>query len=141
MLSYRVKTKVQQRALAGERYRGVIETLTRLIRGEFIIPTFMITIKNIIPSQSPSCVYAPAFLSFHPVFRIRSPVRNHEETLIPALAFVPGPDPQNPKPLVAGIGRLYRGLGVSAVRSVTTHGLLWTFFDLVSNYIDRLPVR
>jgi len=79
-----VKTKVQQRALAGERYRGVVETLTRLIRG---------------------------------------------------------PDPQNPKPLVAGIGRLYRGLGVSAVRSITTHGLLWTFFDLVSNYIDRLPVR
>jgi len=79
-----VKTKVQQRALAGERYRGVIETLTRLIRG---------------------------------------------------------PDPQNPKPLLAGIGRLYRGLGVSAVRSITTHGLLWTFFDLVSSYIERLPVR
>lgn len=52
-----------------------------------------------------------------------------------------GPDPQNPKPLLAGIGRLYRGLGVSAVRSITTHGLLWTFFDLVSNYIDHLPVR
>lgn len=35
--AFRVKTKVQQRALAGERYRGVVETLTRLIRGEFII--------------------------------------------------------------------------------------------------------
>jgi len=79
-----VKTKVQQRALAGERYRGVVETLTRLIRG---------------------------------------------------------PDPQNPKPLLAGVGRLYRGLGVSAIRSITTHGLLWTCFDLVSGYIDRLPVR
>lgn len=77
-----VKTKVQQRALAGERYRGVFETLHRLIRG---------------------------------------------------------PDPDNPKPLVAGISRIYRGLGVSALRSITTHGLLWTFFDLTSNYIDKLP--
>lgn len=77
-----VKTKVQQRALAGEMYRGPGETLYRLIRG---------------------------------------------------------PDPKNPKPLIAGITRIYRGLGVSALRSVTTHGLLWTFFDLVSSYIDNLP--
>jgi len=77
-----VKTKVQQRALAGERYRSVGETFHRLIRG---------------------------------------------------------PDPLNPKPLLSGIARIYRGLGVSAIRSITTHGLLWTFFDLVSNYIDRLP--
>jgi len=77
-----VKTKVQQRALAGEQYRSPGETLHRLIRG---------------------------------------------------------PDPQNPKPLIAGIARIYRGLGVSALRSVTTHGLLWTFFDLVSGFIDQLP--
>ncbi|KAJ4487849.1 hypothetical protein J3R30DRAFT_3400509 [Lentinula aciculospora] len=77
-----VKTKVQQRALAGERYRGPFETFHRLIRG---------------------------------------------------------PDPNNPKPFLAGVARIYRGLGVSAVRSITTHGLLWTFFDLVANYIDSLP--
>jgi len=77
-----VKTKVQQRALAGEKYRGPFETLHRLIRG---------------------------------------------------------PDPNNPKPFLAGVGRLYRGLGVSAVRSITTHGLLWTVFDIIANYIDRLP--
>jgi len=77
-----VKTKVQQRALAGERYRGVRETLHRLIRG---------------------------------------------------------PDPAAPKPILAGIARIYRGLGVSALRSITTHGLLWTFFDIVANYIDGLP--
>ncbi|KAF8892511.1 hypothetical protein BD779DRAFT_1436750 [Infundibulicybe gibba] len=77
-----VKTKVQQRSLAGDRYRGVWETLHRLIRG---------------------------------------------------------PDPNAPKPLVVGIARIYRGLGVSAIRSITTHGLLWTFFDLVANYIDNLP--
>ncbi|TFK30017.1 mitochondrial carrier [Coprinopsis marcescibilis] len=77
-----VKTKVQQRALAGERYRGPFETLHRLIRG---------------------------------------------------------PDPSNPKPLLAGLVRLYRGLGVSALRSITTHGLLWTLFDMTATYIDNLP--
>lgn len=77
-----VKTKVQQRALAGERYRGPIETLYRMVRG---------------------------------------------------------PDPSNPKTLLSGILRLYRGLGVSAVRSITTHGLLWTFFDMTATYIDNLP--
>jgi len=77
-----VKTKIQQRALADERYRGVWETFYRLIRG---------------------------------------------------------PDPHAPKPLVAGIARIYQGLGVSAVRSITTHGLLWTLFDYVAQYIDNLP--
>ncbi|KAH8106855.1 hypothetical protein BXZ70DRAFT_1074595 [Cristinia sonorae] len=77
-----VKTKVQQRALAGERYRPILETLHRLIRG---------------------------------------------------------PDPNAPKPFLLGMARIYRGLGVSALRSVTTHGLLWTFFDLTSAYIDGLP--
>lgn len=78
-----VKTKVQQRALAGERYRGAWETLYRLIRG---------------------------------------------------------PNPDTPKPILAGIARIYQGLGVSALRSITTHGLLWTFFDITANYIDRLPL-
>ncbi|KAJ7063389.1 mitochondrial carrier [Mycena amicta] len=76
-----VKTKVQQRALAGERYRGVWETLHRLVRG---------------------------------------------------------PDPTHPKTIFAGCARIYRGLGVSALRSITTHGLLWTLYDLTSNYIDAL---
>ncbi|KAI6118836.1 hypothetical protein EV401DRAFT_1862589 [Pisolithus croceorrhizus] len=76
-----VKTKVQQRALAGTPPRGVRETFYRLIRG---------------------------------------------------------PDPNDPKPVLAGIARIYRGLGVSAVRSITTHGLLWTFFDFTSRYIDGL---
>ncbi|KAI0723996.1 mitochondrial carrier [Cerioporus squamosus] len=79
-----VKTKVQQRALAGERPRTVFETFHRLIRG---------------------------------------------------------PDPNAPKPILRGLARLYQGLGVSALRSVTTHGLLWTFFDLTASYIDDLPGR
>lgn len=76
-----VKTKVQQRALAGTPPRGVRETFYRLVRGT---------------------------------------------------------DPNDPKPVLAGIARIYRGLGVSAVRSITTHGLLWTFFDFTSQYIDGL---
>ena len=32
-LNFSIKTKVQQRSLAGERYRGPLETLHRLIRG------------------------------------------------------------------------------------------------------------
>ncbi|KDQ61037.1 hypothetical protein JAAARDRAFT_32033 [Jaapia argillacea MUCL 33604] len=77
-----VKTKVQERSLAGQPSRTVWTTLRRLIRG---------------------------------------------------------PDPDAPKPILAGVARLYRGLGVSALRSITTHGLLWTFFDIVAGYIDKLP--
>lgn len=36
-LNFSVKTKVQQRSLAGERYRGPLETLRRLIRGMNIL--------------------------------------------------------------------------------------------------------
>jgi len=89
---------VQQRALAGERYRGVWETLYRLVRGN----------------------------------------HNFSMTAMP-LPRLPGPDPANPKPLLAGLSRIYQGLGVSALRSITTHGLLWTFFDTAANYIDSLP--
>ncbi|KIM26745.1 hypothetical protein M408DRAFT_72330 [Serendipita vermifera MAFF 305830] len=78
-----VKTKTQQRALAGEKYRGPFETLSRLIRG---------------PATAP---------------------RSHFD----------------------GFMRLYRGLGVSALRSVTTHGLLWTILDSVSSWIDKRPYR
>jgi solute carrier family 25 carnitine/acylcarnitine transporter 20/29 len=93
-----VKTKVQQRALAGERYRGVTETLRRLIRGLSIL----------------------LLMCSH-------------------LTILKGPDPEHPKPFLAGMARLYRGLGVSAGRSIITHGLLWTAFDTVAGYIDSLP--
>lgn len=49
-----------------------------------------------------------------------------------------GPDHEHPKPILIGLGRLYRGLGVSAARSVITHGLLWTVIDSVSGWIDGL---
>lgn len=52
---------------------------------------------------------------------------------------LPGPDQDHPKPLLVGLSRLYRGLGVSAARSVITHGLLWTVLDYVSEWIDGLP--
>lgn len=77
-----VKTKVQQRALSGQRRRSLTETCMRMIRG---------------------------------------------------------PDPSNPRSVLHGLGRLYRGLSVSALRSVTTHGLLWTIFDYTGGVLDRLP--
>lgn len=100
-----VKTKVQQRALSGEAYRGGFETLSRLVRGT---------------------------------------------------------DAMNQKPFHVGMFRLYRGLGavyvlripfsasktdylfslgVSAVRSVITHGVLWTLYDKIGGWIDSLPSR
>jgi hypothetical protein len=94
----RVKTKVQQRALAGTPPKGVWETLRRLVRGTADHCSHVTTTQNSL-----------------------------------------GPDPKDPKPVLAGIARIYRGLGVSAVRSITTHGLLWTFFDITSHYIDHLP--
>lgn len=96
-----MKTKVQQRALAGEKYRGPLETLHRLLRGLSLLPP-----RILLASHTPDPT---------------------------------GPDPNNPRPLLAGIGRLYRGLGVSALRSITTHGLLWTLFDMTAHYIDNLP--
>ena len=93
----RVKTKVQQRALAGTPPRGVWETFRRLVRGT--------------ADQYSSVTKAQHSL---------------------------GPDPNDPKPVIAGLARIYRGLGVSAVRSITTHGLLWTLFDITSRYIDHL---
>ncbi|KAG8861979.1 hypothetical protein FRB96_002422 [Tulasnella sp. 330] len=77
-----VKTKVQQRALAGAPPRTAWVTLMRLLRG---------------------------------------------------------PDPTNPRTTVAGLGRIYQGLGVSAARSVLTHGFLWTIYEYVKKEIDALP--
>jgi hypothetical protein len=51
--------------------------------------------------------------------------------------FGVGPDPNSPKTLIQGFARIYRGLGVSAARSIITHGMLWTFVDAISDWIDR----
>ncbi|KZO97833.1 mitochondrial carrier [Calocera viscosa TUFC12733] len=48
-----------------------------------------------------------------------------------------GPDGLHPRPLLVGFGRLYRGLGISAIRSCMTHGALWLIFDWVGHWIDR----
>lgn len=48
-----------------------------------------------------------------------------------------GPDPLQPQPLNKGVMRLYRGLGVSAVRSTISHGLLWLIIDNVQSVITR----
>ncbi|KAF8310049.1 mitochondrial carrier [Cantharellus anzutake] len=52
--------------------------------------------------------------------------------------LVRGTDPDKPKPIYLGLARLYRGLGVSASRSIITHGVLWTMFDKVGVLIDSL---
>ncbi|KZT52713.1 mitochondrial carrier [Calocera cornea HHB12733] len=48
-----------------------------------------------------------------------------------------GPDGLHPRPMMVGFGRLYRGLGISAIRSCMTHGALWLIFDWVGHWIDR----
>ncbi|KGB76325.2 hypothetical protein CNBG_2163 [Cryptococcus deuterogattii R265] len=53
--------------------------------------------------------------------------------------LVRGTDKDNPKPLLSGITRLYRGLGISMIRSMLTHGLLWTLVDAAGSYIDTKP--
>ncbi|KAG7527509.1 hypothetical protein FFLO_06869 [Filobasidium floriforme] len=53
--------------------------------------------------------------------------------------LVRGTDEANPKPLLIGLGRLYRGLGISMMRSVMTHGLLWTLIDRTKIWIDSEP--
>lgn len=101
-----MKTKVQQRALAGEPSKSVWETFRRLIRGT--------------KAQNPPFFFFTTTADLWGKYHV-------------------GPDPKAPKPILLGIARIYRGLGVSALRSVTTHGLLWTFFDLTASYIDGLP--
>ncbi|EJU05298.1 mitochondrial carrier [Dacryopinax primogenitus] len=51
--------------------------------------------------------------------------------------LIRGPDAEHPRPLLVGIGRLYRGLGISAIRSCMTHGALWLIFDWVAQWIDQ----
>ncbi|WRT68691.1 uncharacterized protein IL334_005671 [Kwoniella shivajii] len=53
--------------------------------------------------------------------------------------LVRGTDKNNPKPWLAGIARLYRGLGVSMIRSMLTHGLLWTIVDAAGTWIETKP--
>jgi len=55
------------------------------------------------------------------------------------LRMARGPDPSAPRPMVVGLARIYRGLGISALRSVMTHGALWTLFDWIGGFIDALP--
>ncbi|WVQ80019.1 hypothetical protein IAT38_002120 [Cryptococcus sp. DSM 104549] len=59
--------------------------------------------------------------------------------LVQLRRLVRGTDPDNPKPWLTGIARLYRGLGVSMIRSMLTHGLLWTIVDAAGTYIDTKP--
>ena len=91
-------------------------------------------LRDLLPTRSRS-VFPPELLFTYNTRQRGLTISSHH-------AFLNiGPDPNNPKPILRGLARVYQGLGVSALRSVTTHGLLWTFFDLTASYIDRLPGR
>lgn len=42
-----------------------------------------------------------------------------------------------PRPLLIGIGKLYRGLGVSASRSTLAHGLMWALYESMMGRIEE----
>jgi len=109
------------------------------------IPTWMPVHPNLIPFLCGSVAGVTSWALIYPVDVVKTKVQQR------ALAGKPprtvyqqlqrltrGPDPERPKTFIEGVTRIYRGLGISALRSVTTHGLLWTIFDYVSTRIDHL---
>ncbi|KAH7912210.1 hypothetical protein BJ138DRAFT_1083982 [Hygrophoropsis aurantiaca] len=100
---------------------------------------------SLIPFVCGSLAGVTSWALIYPVDVVKTKVQQRALSGIPPRGvwdtlhrLVRGPDPKDPKPMLAGIARIYRGLGVSAVRSIITHGLLWTFFDITSHYIDHL---
>ncbi|EIM21362.1 hypothetical protein E3Q22_01190 [Wallemia mellicola] len=54
------------------------------------------------------------------------------------LHLVRGSNPDlPPRPLLIGIGKLYRGLGVSASRSTLAHGLMWALYESMMGRIEE----
>lgn len=50
--------------------------------------------------------------------------------------LVRGSDPnQKPRPILVGLSKLYRGVWVSCLRSMTTHGLMWTIYETLMKNI------
>ncbi|ORX38252.1 mitochondrial carrier domain-containing protein [Kockovaella imperatae] len=102
--------------------------------------------KGLIPFMCGSVAGVTSWAVIYPVDAIKTKAQLRALSGLPRrtplhqfLRMVRGPDKDNPKPLITGIARLYRGLGVSMARSMLTHGLLWTIVDLASGYIDTRP--
>jgi len=109
------------------------------------VPAWMPIHPNLIPFLCGSLAGVTSWALIYPVDVIKTKVQQRSLAGKPPRTIyeqfqrlIRGPDPENPKTLVQGVTRIYRGLGVSALRSITTHGLLWTIFDYVSTRIDRL---
>ncbi|KII88338.1 hypothetical protein PLICRDRAFT_110552 [Plicaturopsis crispa FD-325 SS-3] len=128
-------------------YDGMRHLLGRMRSGEQgQTPSWLPIHHSLIPFVCGSLAGVSSWALIYPVDVVKTKVQQRAlsgeaprgvwETL---QRLVRGPDPRDPKPILAGVTRIYRGLGVSALRSITTHGLLWTLFDTVGNYIDRLP--
>ncbi|KAK4687103.1 hypothetical protein P7C73_g3016, partial [Tremellales sp. Uapishka_1] len=102
--------------------------------------------KGLIPFLCGSVAGVTSWALIYPVDAIKTKAQQRAlsglEPRTPVMQFlrlVRGTDKDNPKPLLTGIARLYRGLGVSMIRSMLTHGLLWTLVDSTTNWIDTRP--
>jgi len=109
------------------------------------VPQWLPLHPNLIPFVCGSVAGVTSWALIYPVDVIKTKVQQRQlagkapRTVFQQLhRLIRGPDPENPKTLIQGISRIYRGLGISALRSITTHGLLWTIFDYVATRIDRL---
>jgi len=102
--------------------------------------------QGIIPFFCGSISGVTSWALIYPLDVVKTKIQERSLTGLPPRSLrvtfqrlIRGPNPDAPQPIHVGVARIYRGLGVSATRSITTHGLLWTFFDIVAGYIDKLP--
>lgn len=128
-------------------YDSLRHLLGRLPSGEQgEVPSWFPVHPSLLPFICGSFAGVSSWALIYPVDVVKTKVQQRALSGAPKRSLwvtcnrlVRGPDPEHPKPVLLGLGRLYRGLGVSAGRSIITHGLLWTVLDHVSGVIDRLP--
>ncbi|OCF40992.1 hypothetical protein I317_05191 [Kwoniella heveanensis CBS 569] len=102
--------------------------------------------KQIIPFLCGSLAGVSSWALIYPVDAIKTKAQQRalsglepRTPLYQLRRLVRGVDKDNPKPWLTGIARLYRGLGVSMIRSMLTHGLLWTIVDAAGSWIETKP--
>ncbi|ODN77728.1 hypothetical protein L202_04870 [Cryptococcus amylolentus CBS 6039] len=102
--------------------------------------------KGMIPFLCGSLAGVTSWALIYPVDAIKTKAQQRALSGLPMRTpieqlsrLVRGTDKSNPKPFLTGMARLYRGLGISMIRSMLTHGLLWTLVDATGSYIDSRP--
>lgn len=101
--------------------------------------------SNILPFTAPKYVSTfvcgsgagmASWLLIYPLDLVKSKVQRN------ALAESPYERPWSIFKRVSGRGitKLYRGLGVSAVRSLVSHGLMWTVLEAVRSSIEKRSI-